>query len=97
MHRQHGQAFHTAVAQADLVLTTYALAQIDESDVASVTWDSVCLDEAQNIKNAYGKQSMAIRKLSARHRIAMTGTPMENRLTELWSIFDLLTQATSED
>jgi SNF2 family DNA or RNA helicase len=46
------------------------------------------LDEAQNIKNYYTKQSAAIRQLSAQHRIALTGTPMENRLTELWSIYD---------
>jgi SNF2 family DNA or RNA helicase len=53
-------------------------------------WHSICLDEAQNIKNAYTKQSQAIRGLTAGHRIAMTGTPMENRLTELWSIFDFI-------
>ena len=88
--RRHGEAFQTVTAKADLVLTTYALAQLDQSDLQSVIWDSVCLDEAQNIKNAHGKQSVAIRKLSARHRIAMTGTPMENRLTELWSIFDFI-------
>ncbi|QSO51255.1 DEAD/DEAH box helicase [Alicyclobacillus curvatus] len=88
--RRHGEEFVAACAEAHLVLTTYTLAQIDELDIHSVSWDSVCLDEAQNIKNAHAKQSMAIRKLSARHRVAMTGTPMENRLTELWSIFDFI-------
>jgi SNF2 family DNA or RNA helicase len=55
-----------------------------------VEWDSICLDEAQNIKNAYTKQAAAVRKFKGRHRIAMTGTPMENRLTELWSLFDFI-------
>ena len=88
--RRHEEAFERTVAEADLVLTTYGLANLDESDLTRVEWDSVCLDEAQNIKNAYTKQTESIRKLRGRHFIAMTGTPVENRLTELWSIFDFL-------
>ncbi|XEC93344.1 DEAD/DEAH box helicase [Paenibacillus tarimensis] len=88
--RSKGEAFIEEVMKADLVITSYALATLDEGELGSVEWDALCLDEAQNIKNVYTKQSAAIRKLSARHRIAMTGTPMENRLTELWSIHDFM-------
>lgn len=54
------------------------------------TWACICLDEAQNIKNAQTKQSLAVRSFPAKHRIAMTGTPIENRLSELWSIYDFI-------
>lgn len=88
--RAKGDDFPASVAGCDLVLTSYALAHLDESELRRVTWSSICLDEAQNIKNAYTKQSVAIRKLEAAHRIAMTGTPIENRLAELWSIYDFI-------
>ncbi|MTV49038.1 ATP-dependent helicase [Heliobacillus mobilis] len=88
--RPKGEAFATAINGSDLVVTSYNLAQIDEAELTSTTWDCICLDEAQNIKNVYTKQSMAVRKLAGRHRVALTGTPMENRLTELWSIMDFL-------
>lgn len=83
-------AFQEAVQGYQLVLTSYSLAHLDAACLAMVHWNSLCLDEAQNIKNAHTKQSSAIRKLKAGHRIAMTGTPIENRLTELWSIFDFI-------
>lgn len=76
--------------EADLVITSYSLAQLDEEDLREIEWNTLCLDEAQNIKNVYTKQSAAIRSLPAFHRIALTGTPMENRLTELWSIYDFI-------
>ncbi|MGG4036174.1 DEAD/DEAH box helicase [Paenibacillus cisolokensis] len=88
--RAKGRAFADAVAGADLVITSYALAPLDEEELSGVNWNTLCLDEAQNIKNVYTKQSAAIRKLQAGHRVALTGTPMENRLTELWSICDFL-------
>jgi SNF2 family DNA or RNA helicase len=88
--RLKGEAFRKAAAAADLVLTSYTLSHLDESELSSVEWNSICLDEAQNIKNAYTKQASAIRRLSGYHRIALTGTPIENRLTELWSIFDFI-------
>lgn len=88
--RAKGEAFEASIGDADLVITSYTLAQLDEEELSSVTWDTLCLDEAQNIKNAYTKQSQAIRKLEAGQRIALTGTPIENRLTELWSIFDFV-------
>ena len=76
--------------QHDLVLTTYALLPRDEQALAGVEWDSVILDEAQNIKNPDTRQAKAARKLSAEHRIALTGTPVENRLAELWSLLQFL-------
>lgn len=88
--RKKAQEFLETVASSDLVLTTYGLVHVDEQHISQVVWDSLCLDEAQNIKNAYTKQAVAVRHLLARHRIAMTGTPIENRLTELWSLFDFL-------
>jgi SNF2 family DNA or RNA helicase len=66
------------------------LALLDAAEFCSLTWATICLDEAQNIKNPAGKQSQAIRTFRANHRIALTGTPVENRLLELWSIFDFL-------
>ena len=88
--RAKGEDFAASVEGADLVITSYALAPLDEEELGSVEWNALCLDEAQNIKNIYTKQSAAIRRLPAAHRIAMTGTPMENRLTELWSIHDFM-------
>lgn len=88
--RDKSEQFRNSVAEADLVITSYSLAQLDEEELSSVEWDALCLDEAQNIKNVYTKQSTAIRRLPAGHRIALTGTPMENRLTELWSIYDFI-------
>jgi SNF2 family DNA or RNA helicase len=88
--RLHRSAFRTAAAGHDLVLTSYTLAQMDKTEFASVEWDSICIDEAQNIKNAYTRQSAAVRSFHGRHRVALTGTPIENRLSELWSIFDFI-------
>ncbi|WDV97868.1 DEAD/DEAH box helicase [Brevibacillus parabrevis] len=82
--------FEPAIAGADLVITSYALSHLDEQELSTITWSTICLDEAQNIKNAYTKQASAVRDLRAWHRIALTGTPIENRLSELWSIFDFL-------
>ncbi|MFF2888451.1 DEAD/DEAH box helicase [Paenibacillus sp. NPDC057967] len=88
--RPKGEELEESVRDADLVITSYSLAQLDEEELARVHWNALCLDEAQNIKNVYTKQSGAIRRLESRHRIALTGTPMENRLTELWSIYDFV-------
>jgi SNF2 family DNA or RNA helicase len=88
--REHGEALAEAAGRSDLVITSYSLAQLDEDDLGAIDWNSLCLDEAQNIKNVYTKQSGAIRRLNAGHKIALTGTPMENRLTELWSIYDFI-------
>ncbi|WP_313894803.1 DEAD/DEAH box helicase [Psychrobacillus sp.] len=75
---------------ADVVLTTFGTAMQDIESLQAIKWSSVTLDEAQNIKNMHTKQSRAIRKLTGDHHIALTGTPVENRLSELWSIFDFI-------
>lgn len=79
-----------AVKDTDVVITSYATALLDQEVLQEIVWNSLCLDEAQNIKNAQNKQSVAVRSLQARHRVALTGTPIENRLSELWSIYDFL-------
>ncbi|PLR94479.1 DEAD/DEAH box helicase [Bacillus sp. T33-2] len=73
---------------SDIVLTSYGLTHLDQEELKSLSWSTVAIDEAQNIKNAETKQSRAVRSLKGQHHIALTGTPMENRLSELWSIFD---------
>lgn len=88
--RLKGDLFNSTVQEHDIVITTYALSHLDLAELSAISWDTICLDEAQHIKNAYTKQATAIRELSGYHRIAMTGTPIENRLTELWSIFEFL-------
>lgn len=83
--------FYGAASQADVVLTSYATAALDQELLKEFTWATICLDEAQNIKNAQTKQSAAVRSFPALHRVALTGTPIENRLSELWSIYDFIT------
>lgn len=89
-NRAKGEDLPTFLQDADVILTSYALAQLDEEELNTQLWDAIILDEAQNIKNPHTKQSRAVRNLRANHKIALTGTPMENRLSELWSIFDFL-------
>ena len=72
------------------MITTYALALRDRETLTAVEWERVVLDEAQNVKTREAKQTRAIRTLRARHRVALTGTPVENRLAELHSIVDFL-------
>ncbi|MFC5652690.1 DEAD/DEAH box helicase [Paenibacillus solisilvae] len=88
--RLSGEAFKEQAEHADILLTSYATATLDQDMLKAFTWSTVCLDEAQNIKNAQTKQSSAVRSFPARHRIALTGTPIENRLSELWSIYDFI-------
>lgn len=78
------------VLNYDLVISTYALTHRDEDVLARVEWNGVVLDEAQNIKNSSTKQSQAVRRIKAGYRVALTGTPVENRLSELWSIMEFL-------
>jgi SNF2 family DNA or RNA helicase len=86
--RLAGEELDGALNAADLVITTYALAARDQEALSQVQWARVVCDEAQNIKNAATRQARAVRALPARSRIALTGTPVENRLTELWSIME---------
>jgi superfamily II DNA or RNA helicase len=86
--RLTGAGLHTALTGADLVITTYALAARDREALAAVPWRRVVCDEAQNIKNSGTRQARAVRALPARSRLALTGTPVENHLGELWSIME---------
>lgn len=88
--RASGEAFASLVGNVDLLVTTYALAHRDRALLGEVAWEYVALDEAQNVKNPSAAQSRAVRSLKARRRAALTGTPVENRLSELKSIFDFL-------
>ncbi len=88
--RLRGKAFAKAAASHHLTITSYALVYRDLKDLQAVSWQGLALDEAQNIKNPEAKQSQAARELEADFRIALTGTPVENRLSELWSIMDFL-------
>jgi hypothetical protein len=88
--RRRGDELLRAALDADLVITTYALANRDREHLEPVPWGRIALDEAQNIKNPAAKQTQAIRSLDAPRRVALTGTPIENRLSELWSIMDFL-------
>ncbi|KGR80140.1 DEAD/DEAH box helicase [Ureibacillus manganicus] len=73
-----------------VVLTTYGTISQDVDFLEHIHWSTIVLDEAQNIKNMQTLQSKAIRKLDGTHNIALTGTPIENRLSELWAIFDFI-------
>jgi SNF2 family DNA or RNA helicase len=86
--RLKGDDFAEKVRDADVVLTSYGLSHMDTEEFERIFWSAIAIDEAQNIKNPGTKQSRAVRRLRGRHHIALTGTPMENRLSELWSIFD---------
>lgn len=78
------------IKNADVVITTFALLRLDLARLRRRKWHYVVLDEAQNIKNPQSQTAAAARALTAKHRLALTGTPMENSLIELWSIFDFL-------
>ena len=74
----------------DVILTTYAIMRIDVEEIKKYNWGMIVVDEAQNIKNPDTAQTVAIKALKSNIKIAMTCTPVENRLTELWSIFDFI-------
>jgi len=75
---------------ADVTLTTYALLRIDREELHAIEWDTIILDEAQAIKNPTSQVAQAAYGLNGEFRVAMTGTPVENRLDELWSLFHFL-------
>ncbi len=79
----------TAFEKTDVVLTTYGML-LRQKWIIELDWRFVILDESQAIKNPTARQTKAVKKLKADARIAMTGTPVENRLADLWSLFDFL-------
>jgi hypothetical protein len=89
--RHHGPGRATepdAFVAGSVTVTSYGLARRDVDLLADVDWDTVVLDEAQQVKNHASKAARAVRRLPARARVALTGTPVENRLAELWAIVD---------
>jgi SNF2 family DNA or RNA helicase len=88
--RPLGDEFAEIVAERDVIITTYGLVHRDRETLNMISWHRVALDEAQYIKNPPTKQAQSIRALKAWHRVALTGTPVENRLIELWSIMEFL-------
>jgi SNF2 family DNA or RNA helicase len=86
--RKRDDEFLAAIAEADLVITTYGTALRDLPALRDIAWGRVVCDEAQAIKNSGTRQSQAVRAIPARTRLALTGTPVENHLAELWSIME---------
>jgi len=78
------------IANYDIVITSYNLAHLDIEDYSEINFNHCILDEAQHIKNKSAKRTRSIKGIRSRNRIAITGTPLENNITELWSIFDFL-------
>jgi len=90
VRRHHGKA-RDLEDVAGFVLTTYGTMRVSAEALAGVEWDLVVADEAQHVKNARSSTARALRTIPSRARVALTGTPVENNLTELWSILDWAT------
>jgi superfamily II DNA or RNA helicase len=90
LHGPERQQQFDQLGQADLVLTTYPLLARDHEVLQAQAWHLLILDEAQAIKNPKAQTAQIVRTLEARHRLCLTGTPMENHLGELWALFDFL-------
>lgn len=92
VRRFHGGDRHlTGVGKKEVVLTTYGVVRRDRQALAQVDWDLVIADEAQHVKNPQSKGARELRGIRAHARLALTGTPIENRLSELWAILDWTT------
>ena len=87
LHLYHQERNLSEMGPGDLVITSYGLLQQDSTAFAAYPWSSVVLDEAQAIKNAQTKRAQAVMALQADFRVVATGTPLENHLGELWSLF----------
>ena len=90
LHGTGRQKLFAQVKKSDLVITSYALIRRDAEKYREFEFDTVVLDEAQHIKNRQTQNSQAVKAVRTRHRLVLTGTPMENSVLDLWSIFDFL-------
>ena len=90
LHGPKRHAAFAAIGECDLVITSYALLRRDVEQHAALEYDTAILDEAQHIKNRFSQNAQAAKLLKAARRFVLTGTPMENSLYDLWSIFDFL-------
>lgn len=84
------ETFSKEIQKNEVIITTYALIVRDKDLFQKEQWAGIILDEAQNIKNSSSKQTQCIKNLQAEYKVALTGTPVENRLSDLWSIMDFL-------
>jgi superfamily II DNA or RNA helicase len=92
VHRYHGaERSLEGVGPGDVVVTTYGIVRRDTDDLAERSWGLVAADEAQQVKNPNSSTARALRRVPAAARLALTGTPVENRLTELWALLDWTT------
>ena len=89
-HIYHGVKREFKTIDCDLVITSYGMLRSDASKFQKVKWEVLAIDEAQNIKNPGTEQTKAVKKLKANVKIAISGTPVENRLSEYWSLFDFV-------
>ena len=89
--RFHGSARDVSAAGDGFVLTTYGTMRRDAETLGAVAWDLVVADEAQHVKNPRTSTARALRSIPSAARVALTGTPVENNLTELWAILDWTT------
>jgi hypothetical protein len=89
-NRAQGKAIAKAAAKVDVVLTTYGTAVRDVEELSSITWRQLVLDEAQVIKNPASETAQQLRRIEAKMRVALTGTPIENGLGDLWAIMDFV-------
>ena len=88
--RHDQEVLQAKVEGKAIVITSYALLQRDIDLLRTISWRGLILDEAQNIKNSDTKQALAARQIPARYRLALTGTPVENNIGDLWSIMEIL-------
>jgi len=86
----HRHELFARMAESDLVVTSYALIRRDAEHYRALEFDTVVLDEAQHIKNRQTQNAQAVKAVRCRHRLVLTGTPLENSVLDLWSIFDFL-------
>ncbi|WP_431607053.1 DEAD/DEAH box helicase [Protofrankia symbiont of Coriaria ruscifolia] len=87
--RRRGEGLDQIVAGADVVVTSYTLLRLDFDTYSGVTWSGLILDEAQAVKNHQSKIYQCVRSLTVPFKLAITGTPMENNLMELWSLLSI--------
>jgi SNF2 family DNA or RNA helicase len=90
LHGKHRAQQFKSIARAHVVVTSYPLAVRDMAALASHAWHYLVLDEAQRIKNSRSQATLSLKALNARHRLCLSGTPLENHLGELWSLMDFV-------